>query len=58
MKHELKRLYEGVAECATIQPTCSCGWIGTAIPAWNDYQHTLVHEQESEHLRTATATAA
>lgn len=50
MTHTLKRLHAGKGIMGTIQPTCSCGWQGQAIPAHNDWQHTIVKEQEQEHL--------
>jgi len=53
MEHELKRLYRGEGITREIKPSCSCGWVGIGYEAWNDYQHTMVEEQESEHLRKA-----
>lgn len=49
--HNLQRQYSGVGIMHTIQPTCSCGWVGTGYAAWNDYQHAMVKDQESDHLR-------
>lgn len=51
MKHEMTRKYEGRNEMEKITPTCSCGWVGIGYEAHNDYQHTLVKEQESDHAR-------
>lgn len=51
MKHELKREYTGSNEMRTITPTCSCGWHGDGVPAWNDFQHTAVKNQEADHIR-------
>ena len=47
--HTMKRLYTGRNEDRTIQPSCSCGWVGEPIPAWNDYQMTIVKDQERAH---------
>ena len=54
MKHELKKEYtgSGITECIT--PTCSCGWRGIGYEAHNDWQYTLVKEQEDEHRKTTT----
>jgi len=49
--HKLRREHSGSAEMATITPTCTCGWRGIGYAAYNDYQHTMVREQEGEHLR-------
>lgn len=49
-EHQLSRRYEGRNEQSTIQPVCSCGWIGDPVPAWNDYQHAVIQEQERNHL--------
>lgn len=57
MKHELKRLYRGEGMGREIKPSCSCGWVGIGYEAHNDYQHTMVKEQESEHLRAANKAA-
>lgn len=51
MSHELKRLYRGEGITQEIKPSCSCGWVGIGYEAWNDYQHTMVKDQETEHLR-------
>ena len=53
MTHELKRLYEGKNEMHKITPTCSCGWVGIGYHAYNDYQHTMVKDQEDDHIRAA-----
>ena len=49
--HKLTSRREGIAECSTLQPICSCGWKGIPIEAWRDYQHALVKEQGDSHLR-------
>ena len=51
--HVLKREYDRRNESRTITPTCSCGWRGIGYAAYNDWQHTMVAEQESEHKRQA-----
>lgn len=51
MKHDLKREYHGEGITRRVTPTCSCGWRGIGYEAHNDYQHTLVKDQEMEHLR-------
>ena len=53
MKHSLHRVHTGSGITGEIQPTCSCGWKGRAIPAHNDWQHANVAEQETEHLYRA-----
>lgn len=50
IKHELQRKYNGQNEMGSITPTCSCGWVGRAEYAYNDYQRSNVKEQESEHF--------
>lgn len=54
MKHELKRLYRGQGIMREIKPSCSCGWVGIGYEAHNDYQHTLVQDQERKHLHAAS----
>lgn len=49
MEYSLKRRYSGEGHDYTITPTCSCGWVGIGYPAWNDYQHAMVNDQETEH---------
>jgi hypothetical protein len=51
--HQLTRKREGRREMEKITPTCSCGWVGIGYEAHNDYQLTLVKEQEGDHLRAA-----
>jgi hypothetical protein len=51
--HSLQRQYKGQAESREIKPTCSCGWVGIGYAAWNDYQHTMVEDQEKDHIRAA-----
>jgi len=53
MEHKLERKYKGDREMRTITPTCSCGWIGRGYAAYNDYQHSMVKEQENQHLDEA-----
>ena len=50
MKHELAREFGGRDESSWIKPVCSCGWEGYKVYAYNDYQRTLVKEQECAHL--------
>lgn len=57
-KHELKRLYRGEGSMREIKPSCSCGWVGIGYEAHNDYQHTMVRDQESAHLREAARSAS
>ena len=52
VKHELKRECVGQNEAGSITPTCSCGWRGRAEYRYNDYCHSNVRDQESEHLRS------
>jgi hypothetical protein len=54
-KHVLNREYDGANEMSSVTPTCSCGWKGRAEYAYNDYQHTNVREQESEHVLSVRA---
>lgn len=51
MNHNLKRIYEGKGESGSITPTCSCGWKGDPVFRYNDYQQTIVRNQESQHIR-------
>jgi hypothetical protein len=55
--HVLKREHsgEGITHCIT--PTCSCGWRGFGYEAHNDWQHTMVKDQESAHLSAASIAA-
>lgn len=50
-EHILKREYSGKGYLRIITPTCSCGWVGKGYAAYNDYQHAMVKDQESDHLR-------
>lgn len=52
-EHALRRQYAGKGMMHKITPACSCGWVGIGYEAHNDYQHTLVREQESEHIAAA-----
>ena len=47
----MKREYFGKNESRTITPTCSCGWKGGGIAAYNDYQQYMVQQQEDQHRR-------
>ncbi len=51
MNHELIRKREGKGEGGSITPTCSCGWVGKPHYGYEDYQHSLVREQEMKHTR-------
>ena len=53
-KHILTRESQGRNEMRKITPTCSCGWRGIGYEAHNDWQHTLVVEQERDHIRVNT----
>ena len=50
-EHKLKREYCGKGEAGFIKPTCSCGWEGRPTYAYEDYQRTMVAEQERLHIR-------
>lgn len=49
-EHKLHREEGGGGMYGWIQPTCSCGWVGRAEYAYNDWQLTNVRDQEQEHL--------
>jgi hypothetical protein len=49
--HVLTREYEGCGEQRVITLACSCGWRSIGYVAHNDYQMTLVRQQETDHLR-------
>jgi hypothetical protein len=51
MKHEISRVYEGVGITQKITPVCSCGWVGIGYEAHNDWQYTLIREQETAHVQ-------
>jgi hypothetical protein len=51
--HKLQRRYEGEGIMQKITPACSCGWVGIGYEAHNDYQYTLVKEQEDDHIVAA-----
>lgn len=51
MAHELNRKVEGVGNMQTITPTCSCGWEGYAVAAYDDDQYFRIQRQEQVHLR-------
>lgn len=53
--HVLTRKYGGENITGWIQPTCSCGWEGRKEYAYEDYQHTNVKEQESDHIRSVSS---
>jgi hypothetical protein len=38
---------EGMNE--TMTPVCTCGWRGIGYAAYNNWQHTLVHDQINAH---------
>jgi hypothetical protein len=48
-EHVMTRETGGEGMSYSIRPTCSCGWRGEAHQAWEDWQHTLVGEQEGKH---------
>lgn len=50
--HETTRDYGGEGMSAYIRPKCSCGWVGEAEYAYEDYQHTNVKEQEGRHIQS------
>lgn len=47
--HKHDYLRGGEMEGSWIQPTCSCGWIGSKHYAYNDYQHSNAREQLNRH---------
>lgn len=49
MNHAMTRVSTGIKIDDTVQVICTCGWSGTAYPAWNDWQMTLVMEDEVKH---------
>lgn len=51
--HEISYEREGKAEMRSHLPICSCGWKGRKEYAYNDYCHTNVQEQISDHLQQA-----
>ena len=51
LEHKLKRESGGKDLMGWIRPVCSCGWKGRKEYAHNDYQHSNIREQESDHLR-------
>ena len=53
MDHKLKRIFKVKGIGFSMQPTCSCGWVGIAYEASNDWQRMMVREQESEHIRNS-----
>lgn len=54
-EHKLDREYAGRMEGASITPFCSCGWVGIAEFAYNDYQHSRVQDQENRHVQNHQA---
>jgi hypothetical protein len=52
--HVLKREHSGEGISSCITPTCSCGWRGIGYEAHNDWQHAMVKDQESAHLRAVS----
>jgi hypothetical protein len=56
-EHTLTREYGGKRESSWIKPRCSCGWVGEARYAFEDYQRTLVEVDESDHIRKSRETA-
>ena len=56
MIHKMKREHTGSGFTECITPTCSCGWRGIGYEAHNDWQYTLVKEQEDEHRKTTMGT--
>ena len=51
MKHKIGTIKEGSGITEKITPICSCGWKGIGYEAHNDYQYTLVKDQQLEHLK-------
>jgi len=52
MKHEIREQRGNDGDCGEmswIQPVCTCGWEGTKVYAWNNWQFTEVNRQGSEH---------
>lgn len=53
-RHILKRNTGGKNELSFIQTTCSCGWVGNKVEAYNDYQHATVKDAEERHLKQSS----
>ena len=49
-KHKLNRNRGGQNELSWIQPICSCGWEGHKHYAYNDYQFSMLKDEENEHI--------
>jgi hypothetical protein len=41
-------------ETGWIQAHCTCGWVGQKFYAWQNYQSTLIHDEATDHKRSAS----
>ena len=48
--HHIKRECGGQNESSWIQLKCSCGYTSDKIYAYQDFQRTILHNLEREHL--------
>jgi len=52
--HDIHRVYGGPqTELRWTQLHCSCGWEGSRVCAYNDYQHSMLRDQEVQHYADA-----
>ena len=49
--HDITRETGGEGFTSWIKPVCSCGWEGSHVEAYNNWQMMMVEEQEERHMK-------